>query len=70
MKNPKKHTGETSRTFKVRCSREYAFYMFVEAKSQGEAERKACAEMNPKEIDDWYNETTHFNEAYEAEEAE
>jgi hypothetical protein len=76
-KHPKLKTQERSRhelqTFKVRCSREMAFYMFVDAHDAEEAEVVAenwCRESDAKRDDGlfWDSEVAFIHETFEAKE--
>lgn len=82
MKRPKKKnykklkTQERPRhelqTFKVRCSLESAFYLFVEAHDSAEAELVAedyCREHDSKEDCFWDSEASYKHSTFEAEEA-
>jgi hypothetical protein len=78
-KHPKLKTQERPRhelqTFKVRCSRETAFYMFVDAHDAAEAEIVAenFCRQSDKEQDDgrfWNSEVAFTHETFEAEEAD
>lgn len=58
-------------TFKVRCSQELAFYLFVDAHNSAEAEIVAedhCRELGRQEDCFWESEATYRHSTFEAEE--
>lgn len=61
-------------TYKVRASLTCAHYLFVEAKSPDEAERKVRKHIMDIEKHhggyDWYGEASHMHTTFEVEEAE
>lgn len=63
--------GDELQTFKVRCSLENAFYMFVEAHNSDEAELLAenyCREKDRQEDCFWDSEASYKHSKFEAEE--
>ena len=71
IKSDDVHYGDKLQTFKVRCSLENAFYIFVEAHDSGEAEIVAenyCCEKDRTEDCFWESEASYKHSKFEAEE--
>lgn len=73
-KLPVKASGEEIETYKVRAAITLAHYLFIEASSPDDAERKADEYIRDIEKNhggyDWYGEASHMHVNYEVEEAE
>ena len=71
---PKPKFSREGQTYKVRAALTCAHYIFVEAKSPNEAERKVRKHIMDIEKHhggyDWYGEASHMHTSYEVEEAE
>lgn len=71
IKSDDVHLGDKLQTFKVRCSLENVFYMFVEAHDNDEAEalaRAHCEERDREEDCFWESEASYKHSCFEAEE--
>lgn len=72
VKSEERDEGMDRRTYKVRCSLENAFYMFVEAHSSDEAELVAETHCEKHDREDdcfWESEASYKHVTFEAEEA-
>lgn len=71
-KSEERDEGNDRQTYKVRCSLENAFYMFVEAHSNDEAEliaERVCEKRDREEDCFWDSEASYKHSKFEAEEA-
>lgn len=71
-KSEERDEGMDRQTYKVRCSLENAFYMFVEAHSSDEAEtiaEQVCEKRDREEDCFWDSEASYKHSTFEAEEA-
>ena len=72
VKSEERDVGADRRTYKVRCSLENAFYLFIEAHSSDEAETIAaqyCEKHDREEDCFWDSEASYKHSTFEAEEA-
>lgn len=72
VKSEERNEGADRQTYKVRCSLENAFYLFVEAHSSDEAEMIAeqfCEKHDREEDCFWDSEASYKHSKFEAEEA-
>lgn len=66
-----RHYGDEVQTYKVRCAKTDAFYLFVEAHNSDEAEFLAenyCREHDKEEDCFWESEASYQHSTFEAEE--
>ena len=72
VKSEERDEGMDRQTYKVRCSLENAFYLFVEAHSSDEAEviaEQFCEKHDREEDCFWDSEASYKHSKFEAEEA-